>query len=529
MRAMRKVFMTISVVLLGLLALPPQARADWIQDVNEITRLMQAGDYAGAEQFSTACLASGPRGILFSGTGTLMIHHWRGRARLLLGNFAGATEDAEAIIRADSSFLYPDAGYALRGVAKALQGDAAAATQEFDALAKIDKSGMGENWRKGGFHAERAVARLLGDDLEGADADLKAAIAIDYGFVGGEHMATSKKAWAEMRVAIEKLEVGANSQAHEAFVRARTIFATGPGTKQSSDFVLAQLLVNKYARQQARQVAVVEDELLLQAQQQLNGGNRAEAFRLYAQAFVKGGSSATQNKALGGMSLIHPTLNPRPGLPEEARRFLVQSRSFVAEKNYPKAIELYDNALKIAPWWAAAHFDKALLLEQMGRYAQATQSMKHHLLLSPAGEQAREAQDKIYEWEPRLEREASGESIRLKARGVAATPSTSECFIATAAYGSALDPHVATLRSFRDAHLLDNTGGRWFVARYYELSPPFADYLRGHEAARSVVRALLTPLVLLIAYPWQALASVLAVGVLLLGGWRMRGSLSGHA
>lgn len=529
MRAAKKTFLTMLAVLLGLIALPPEARADWIQDVNEITRLMQAGDYAGAEQFSTACLASGPRGILFSGTGTLMIHHWRGRARLLLGNFAGATEDAEAIIRADSSFLYPDAGYALRGVAKALQGDAAAATQEFDALAKIDKSGMGENWRKGGFHAERAIARLLGDDLEGADADLKAAIAIDYGFVGGDHMVTSKKAWAEMRTAIEKLEVGANSQAHAAFVRARTIFATGPGTSHGSDFVLAQLLVNKYARQQARQVAVVEDELLLQAQQQINGGNRAEAFRLYARAYVEGGASATQDKALKGMSLLYPALNPKPGLPEEARRFLVQSRGFLADKNYPKAIELYDKALKIAPWWAAAHFDKALLLEQTGRYAQATQSMKHHLLLSPAGEQAREAQDKIYEWEPRLEQEASGESIRLKARGVAATPSTSECFIATAAYGSALDPHVATLRSFRDAHLLDNAGGRWFVARYYELSPPFADYLRGHEAARSVVRALLTPLVLLIAYPWQALASVLAAGVLLLGGWRMRGNLSGHA
>ncbi|MDO8960121.1 MAG: tetratricopeptide repeat protein [Rhodocyclaceae bacterium] len=526
---MSKTLLTMLAVLFGLIVVQGEARADWIKDVNEITRLMQAGDYAGAEKFSSASLASGPSGLLFSGTGTLVIHHWRGRARLLLGDFAGVAEDAEAIIRADSSFFPPEAGYALRGVAKALQGDVQGATQEFETVSKFDKSGMGEAMRKGGFHAERAFARLLTDDLEGADADLKEAIAIDYGMLGGDYMVSSKKAWAEMRVAIEKLNVGANSQAHAAFVRARTIFATAPGTSQGSDFVLAQLLVNKYAKQQARQVAVLEDGLLLQAQQQLNTGNRAEAFRLYVRAFVESGSSTTRDKALGGMSLIHPTLTPRPGLPEEARRFLVQSRGFVAEKNYPQAIELYDKALKIAPWWASAHFDKALLLEQMSRYALATQSMKHYLLLAPAGEQAREAQDKIYEWEPRLEREASGESIRLKARGVAATPSTSDCFIATAAYGSALDPHVATLRTFRDAHLLDNAGGRWFVARYYELSPPLADYIRSHEAARSVVRAGLTPLVLLLAYPWLAFAGFLAGCAMLTAGWLMLRRARCHA
>ena len=52
------------------------------------------------------------------------------------------------------------------------------------------------------------------------------------------------------------------------------------------------------------------------------------------------------------------------------------------------------------------------------------------------------------------------------------------CFIATAAFGSYLDPHVAVLRSFRDSFLLTNRFGKAFVAWYYATSPPYADAIR---------------------------------------------------
>ena len=42
-------------------------------------------------------------------------------------------------------------------------------------------------------------------------------------------------------------------------------------------------------------------------------------------------------------------------------------------------------------------------------------------------------------------------------------PDTGEgsgCFVATAAYGSYLDPHVEALRNFRDEQLLTNAPGR---------------------------------------------------------------------
>jgi uncharacterized repeat protein (TIGR01451 family) len=83
------------------------------------------------------------------------------------------------------------------------------------------------------------------------------------------------------------------------------------------------------------------------------------------------------------------------------------------------------------------------------------------------------------------------------------------CFIATAAYGSALDPHVAALRGFRD-RVLERSGlGRAFVRFYYRLSPPIAAVIARHEWLRSSVRFALTPLVLAIAFPLRALALLL--------------------
>jgi hypothetical protein len=74
------------------------------------------------------------------------------------------------------------------------------------------------------------------------------------------------------------------------------------------------------------------------------------------------------------------------------------------------------------------------------------------------------------------------------------------CFIATAAYGSPLDPHVKVLRTFRDRYLLTNDAGRAFVETYYRHSPQLAAYIARHETLRGAARLMLTPLVYGIEY-----------------------------
>ena len=89
------------------------------------------------------------------------------------------------------------------------------------------------------------------------------------------------------------------------------------------------------------------------------------------------------------------------------------------------------------------------------------------------------------------------------------------CFIATAAYGSLLEPQVVTLRQFRDQYLKRTALGRAFIRFYYRHSPPVAAVIARHEWLRFLVRMLLTPLVFAIAFPLRTLmlAGLMAVAL----------------
>jgi uncharacterized repeat protein (TIGR02543 family) len=69
------------------------------------------------------------------------------------------------------------------------------------------------------------------------------------------------------------------------------------------------------------------------------------------------------------------------------------------------------------------------------------------------------------------------------------------CFIATAAYGSPLHPHLDILRDFRDKYLMPNGFGRKLVELYYRYSPSIASFIAGHKLLKAAVRVNLLPVI----------------------------------
>lgn len=91
--------------------------------------------------------------------------------------------------------------------------------------------------------------------------------------------------------------------------------------------------------------------------------------------------------------------NPKPLIPEAARKFKVQAEFAVQEKRLDQAVELYGKALEIAPWMPEGHYNLALVLGEKKKYRDALREMNRYLLLAPNAPEARAAQDKIYQWE----------------------------------------------------------------------------------------------------------------------------------
>ena len=71
----------------------------------------------------------------------------------------------------------------------------------------------------------------------------------------------------------------------------------------------------------------------------------------------------------------------------------------------------------------------------------------------------------------------------------------SGCFIATAAYGTAMANELYVLRRFRDSELESNSLGRGVVDLYYATSPLIANIIARSERMRIFVRKWLNPLI----------------------------------
>ncbi len=109
---------------------------------------------------------------------------------------------------------------------------------------------------------------------------------------------------------------------------------------------------------------------------------------------------------------------PQAAIPEDARRHYVMGKRLLelAKKpaDFSDSIEEFTRALLIAPWWAEANRDLGLALEGGGRFDEAIAYIRLYIAANPGEEQARRAQDEIYNIEAakkvalRESREAQG-------------------------------------------------------------------------------------------------------------------------
>jgi hypothetical protein len=105
---------------------------------------------------------------------------------------------------------------------------------------------------------------------------------------------------------------------------------------------------------------------------------------------------------------------------------------------------------------------------------------------------------------------APSDAVTLSELGGGPEPKVKDprCFIATAAYGSPLDPHLNTLRWFRDHVLLVTDFGQDMVQFYYRVSPPLADFIAARPTLRTVTRGALWLPVIVIEF-WRERPSLL--------------------
>lgn len=92
----------------------------------------------------------------------------------------------------------------------------------------------------------------------------------------------------------------------------------------------------------------------------------------------------------------------KPAMSEEQRKLIIQANLCYEQKSF-KAIALYNQAIDLNPTsYPVAYFNLAFIYAQLNIYNAAIFNMKKYLMLVPNAEDARAAQDKIYEWEARV-------------------------------------------------------------------------------------------------------------------------------
>ncbi|MEW5774183.1 MAG: hypothetical protein AB1916_11745 [Thermodesulfobacteriota bacterium] len=120
-------------------------------------------------------------------------------------------------------------------------------------------------------------------------------------------------------------------------------------------------------------------------------------------AFIKKMEAEAALAAFQPVADRYRAMPAKPQVSEAQRKFIVQANSMTQQKEFAKAMALYRKALDVDPLsFPAAYYNMALIASQQGNIYGAILNMRKYLLLVPDAEDARTAQDKIYEWQARV-------------------------------------------------------------------------------------------------------------------------------
>jgi hypothetical protein len=101
----------------------------------------------------------------------------------------------------------------------------------------------------------------------------------------------------------------------------------------------------------------------------------------------------------------------KPALPEEVRKMLVQADALAKRDEGAKALPLLEQARRKAPWFPPVHYNLAMMNAMNKDFSGAIEAMTAYLEIAPDAPDARQAKDKIYEWETMLPASGTGTAV----------------------------------------------------------------------------------------------------------------------
>jgi tetratricopeptide (TPR) repeat protein len=506
--------------------------ADINSDINNANLLLYQGKYAQAEEAYTQLMVPAADEFIIGTVLVDSLHIDRAITRLAQHKIDAAKEDIERAFHPQSSMMYEDSGYMLRARLRLMQGDRKGAFEDYDQLIKNSDKGMANGYRLACGLAQRAWAHLVLGEAQAAKNDFLTAISTDTKMLGIEPNPLEKPFWQAVVNEVIPL-VGtkddiAINQKIDAILTRQNIKAypfSASANIQEKNYANSILVYEIYGPAFLLQEKAQKEKMQTyhknvstffnSAQQALLKGDKQAAFTSFVNAFKNtiNEDRMSRDSALQGISGIFESGFTPPLMNEKARRLAIQAQVVAQEKNYQEAAQIYSQAINEAPWVANLYYDHALLIAEAAQknddFNVAIIEMKRFIILSKNTMENREAQDRIYLWQIKRDRIIS--SIPAPYVASSATAGASDCFIATAAYGSFLDPHVVTLRKFRDHYLLTNAPGQWLVENYYHYSPPIANVIRENEVLRIFVRIILTPIIFSVEFPWIFVLAILSI------------------